>query len=243
MNPSQTDLASSGCAEALRSLKAGKNIFMTVVLLVLLTHLGSFLAVQFGGVIDPPPPKDQSAAATQPATQAAEANVENAEQDTREASYNRAMYEETLRWALPACRFFAVVAVLLAVLTFMFAVKLAIIGRLGGIANYMSAFLWSLILLAMVMPWQQVLGSSFASGVLFNLGELTSYVEKIKSSWGASTPGPLEVALYYARFIAYPVIALLVWLVVMVKFAAAYRAGFSAMQAAMPAAAPPTDVV
>ncbi len=234
MNISQTDLASSGCAEALRSLKAGKNIFMTVVLLVLLTHIGSFLAVQFGGVIDPPPPKDQSVATTQPATQAAEAN---AEQETREA-YNRAMYEETLRWALPACRFFAVVASLLAVLTFMFAVKLAIIGRLGGIANYMSAFLWSLILLAMVTPWQQVLGSSFASGVLFNLGELTSYVEKIKSSWGASTPGPLEVALYYARFIAYPVIALLVWLVVMVKFAAAYRAGFAAMQAA-----PPADVV
>ncbi len=242
MNPSQTDLASSGCAEAFRSLKAGKNIFMTVVLLVLLTHLGSFLAVQFGGVIDPPPPKDQPVAATQSATQAAEANAENTEQDTREA-YNRAMYEETLRWALPACRFFAVVASLLAVLTFMFAVKLAIIGRLGGIAGYMSAFLWSLILLAIITPWQQVLGSSFASGVLFNLGELTSYVEKIKSSWGASTPGPLEVALYYARFIAYPVIALLVWLVVMVKFAAAYRVGFSAMQAATPAAAPPTDVV
>lgn len=241
MAPSEYDIGASGCVEAFRSVKAGKNVFMWIVLLAILGQLATFVLVQFVGVLDPlnePPAEinvlprqaemekaeaEESAAETQP-TQLILGKIVKTiipEAQTQETG-TATMWEECFRWCLPAMKFFAFVSCLLVVLTLMFSVKLSIIGRLGGIGGFMSAFFWSLILLAMITPWQQVLAATYASGALYNLGELTSQVARVKGTWGASA-GVLEVTLFYARFAAYPIIAMLVWIAVMAKFSRGYK--------------------
>ncbi len=222
MDPSQYEVGASGCVAAFRSVKAGKKVFMLLVILALVGQLAGFILVQFMGVIDPLDTGPTAAAArttTQPTTQ----EVVQRSEERAEAAYSTTFWREILRWGLPALRFMALVAGLLAILTIMFAVKLSLVGKLGGIAGFMSAFFWSLVLLATITPWQQVLGGQFASGALYNLGELTREVSQVNKSWGAESVKTLDLMLFYARFIAYPVLALLVWAMVTAKFARGYR--------------------
>ena len=82
-------------------------------------------------------------------------------------------------------------------------------------AGLISAFFWSLILLAMLIPWQQVLArNTIACGALWNLGEMAAR----RATWGGADADWNGALLFYTRFLGYPGAALLVWLVVHVKF-------------------------
>ncbi len=140
-----------------------------------------------------------------------------------EAARNREMWYLVLVWALPTAKFLAVVIAALLTCTLLLAVLMSLVGRLGGAAGFVSAFFWSLILLAMVTPWQQVLNGTWACGALYNLSDLLTQIKLVKPSWDPPTPPTtLDLTLFYARFLAYPAIALLVWLVVQTKFARGY---------------------
>ena len=124
-------------------------------------------------------------------------------------------WRSALGWALPAAKFVATVSGMLLALTILFAVGLSLVGRLGGTAGLMSAFFWSLVLFMMVVPWQQVLAkSTLACGALYNLGDLLAG----RARWAGPDATWQRSALFYGRFVAYPSVALLVWLIVHVKF-------------------------
>ena len=218
MEPKGYPVASSACAEAFRSVKAGKNVFMWILLAMILIQLAAFILVEFAGVLDAmysPQVAPARGATTQEIGAQAEAKAE--------ATEPAAIWQTAMMWVLPTTTFIGLIVALLAVLTLMFAVKLAIVGRLGGIPGFMSAFYWSLILLAMVTPWQQILSGSVACGALFNLGELTREAKMVRPEWGAEDAGLTRWILYYTRFIGYPVLALIVQLLVMSKFSRGYR--------------------
>ena len=101
-------------------------------------------------------------------------------------------------------------------LTLMFLVELSLVGRLGGAAGFMRAFFLSLILLAMFVPWQQIIKGDFACGALFNLGQLEEARRELQGD-------KLSQILHYARFIAYPSLALLVLIAVQIAFGKGYR--------------------
>jgi len=218
MGPAQYDIGSSHCLAAFRSVRAGKNVFMFILAGMILLQLAGFVLVNFVGVID-----EVEAAPIGPGLHATTQEVRQQAEARAQAAGRATQWQVMLRWVFPATRFLAFVMGVLAVLTLMFAVKLSLLGRLGGIPGFMSAFLWSLILLATVTPWQQLLNGALACGALYNLKELVTSAERVKASWGAADADLLDWIFYYARFIAYPVIALLIWLVVMTKFARGYK--------------------
>ena len=126
-----------------------------------------------------------------------------------------------LRWTLPAGKFVALASALLLVLTLMFAVKLALHGQTGGVAGLMSAFFWSLVLLVLLVPWQQALpGSSALAGATHNLGDLVAASAEAR----AADASAMDVLFFYGRFIVYPVLALLLLLIVGAKWGRGYRA-------------------
>jgi len=206
-------------ADAFRSAQAAKNIFSWILMLAILVQLASFVLVNFVGVVDvlkgADPMQTAAADSQQPG---AEAPVDSG------AVQSAATWYHVLMWVLPGTKFLAVVLAALLVLTLLFAVKLSLLGRLSGISQLVSAFFWSLILLAMVTPWQQILHSSIACGALYNYTQLVEWVKLIKTGWNPSaSPSALSRTIYYARFMAYPLIAVLVWLVVQTKFARGCR--------------------
>ncbi len=132
-----------------------------------------------------------------------------------------------LKYGLPASRFAALVLGLMLVLMVMFAVKLSLVERVGGVAGFMSAFNWSLILLMMLIPWRPILDSSLSCGALFTFSELMQADAAL-----GQTPVMLDQIFFYARFLGYPGLALLVCLIVQAKFSRGYAvAKFKANEA------------
>ena len=76
-------------------------------------------------------------------------------------------------------------------LTLLIGMKLALIGRLGGLADAGRAFFLSLIVMVFIVPWQQMIFAD-VPGVLYDYAKL-----KI---WCTSINGTAGYILYYGRF-------------------------------------------
>lgn len=244
MQQIQYDIRPAEFHDAMKSTRSARLVFWLLLGLAIILQLAAFGLVEFGGVLDndqpavakgtdektpaapdkrapsapakkPPAPAGKpspAARARPPATAAGRpGEPEKKQPDLTKAE----KWRIALRWSLPAAKFVAMVTALLLTLTILFAVGLSLVGRLGGMAGLISAFFWSLILFVMVVPWQQVLvNRTLACGALFNLGELLAG----RAEWGgAEATGP-ATTLYYGRFAVYPGAALLIWLIVHVKF-------------------------
>ncbi len=93
-------------------------------------------------------------------------------------------------------------------LTMLFALKVSLIGRLGGINHIARAFFLSLVFLVLLLPWQEFFGPVF-KGVMFTPCELVSRCAEDKSVW--------EKVFFYGRFVAYWLLALLLLLFAQIR--------------------------
>jgi len=88
-------------------------------------------------------------------------------------------------------------------LTMLFALKVSLLGRLGGINHIARAFFLSLVFLVIILPWQQLFGR-LTPGVIYTPTELLQHFSDAK------TAGVIFRVFYYLRFTAYWVIALII---------------------------------
>ena len=203
--------------DAFGTVRAAKNWFWWLILISVLVQLGGFAAVRFGGVIDDAPIVkhllSDGAAAGPATTKPAEVA------DEHDGTVSAEVWYETLAWVFPATKFIATVSGLLLLLVMQLAVAISLVGRSGGAGKFASAFFWSLLLWVLLIPWQQVgtFRSTFACGALWNLQELVKHTAEV--TWGAKDVPLLTQIFYYARFVAYPALAILVAIIVQVRFA------------------------
>ena len=125
-----------------------------------------------------------------------------------------------LHYLVGVCGFVALggVAVLLAVLLLILAIML--IGRLVGVSQLTGAFIWCLVLAALLFPWQAFLADGGLAtaefripGILYTWGELVRDVR-----FGMDQPAPWAVLLLkWARYIGFPVLAVILTLLVHIK--------------------------
>ena len=201
MEQLQTHVAEDEYRTAFGTVRAAKNWFWWLILAAIVVQIVSFMLIRFGGVIDAAP--DVAVAAADDEGAAA------------------GVWYEIFRWALPATKFIAVAAGMLLVLTLMFATKLSLLGRLGGVGGFVGALFWSMLLWVFLIPWQQVTRSSVACGALCNLEGLLRQTDRVV--WNGEGVSWVLHVLYYVRFLAYPVFVILLLLVVQSKFARGYR--------------------
>lgn len=214
---------------ALRTTRFAKNIFLAIIALAIVTQLVVFSMVRWGGYIDGLylQPDVSAASETQPSVTGVVVS------DT--ALGRQAM----LNWILAAGKFFALVSGVLLCMTLLFGINVVMLGRLGGTASFVSAFFWSLIALAMLIPWQQVYNGSIASGALFNLQELQSRISEVKASWGANEPSLMRHLYVYMKGLVYPMVLLFVMILVGLKSHRGLRRVF---QSAQPSTLAPGEV-
>ncbi|MDP7288936.1 MAG: hypothetical protein QGH94_13185 [Phycisphaerae bacterium] len=220
-------------AVAFGSIRAAKNLAAGLIILALLLQIGGMAAVHFARLLDEPAgsvvavPKGDAAAPAAKGDEAAPAAATKPAGDAAAASAAKPKSEKeydvagiarvVLQYGLPASRFAVLALGLLLVLMIMFAVKLSLIERVGGVGGFISSFNWSLILLMMLIPWRQILNSSISCGALFNYTELMNADAAL-----GQTPATFDQAYFYARYLAYPCVALLTCLIVQAKFAKGY---------------------
>jgi hypothetical protein len=84
----------------------------------------------------------------------------------------------------------------------LFGLKVSMHGRLGGINHISRAFFLSLLMLVLLLPWQEVFGS-VVTGAMYTPAELIQWRAADKTKDGFHT------VLYYLRFSGYGALILL----------------------------------
>ena len=188
--------------EAFASIKRARNVLGFLIALAIVMQMASFISVYFGGVID----------ATQQLPGAQQA----------ETSSSAQAWLQLLRFTMSGTMFITPILGALLVLTYLFAVKLVLLGRLDGLCALLSTFYWSLFLLALLVPWQRMFNSTLVCGMPADLEELIRWTGRYKRSWRGGNPPFWGQIAYFARFLAYPILVLTVWIVTQLKFARGY---------------------
>ncbi len=131
---------------------------------------------------------------------------------------NAIIWNEIMAWVLHATKVLTPIVALVLLISILFSVFMSLLGRVGRISGFVGAFFWTVVLLALITPWQDILPDR-SCGAMYDLQELTAATGCVLRRWGAPEPMGLDVHLYYARFVGLPAIALLIWLVVALKYA------------------------
>lgn len=218
----QKDLVdTTDCLEAVGVFRCWKNLFFAVILVALLL-LGLCFWVMDLGLVSAQPQDEQVTTAEVVTEQAPVSEVKrqvdeaaaqvvgdaNAAPVETEAKVEKPLaLPFTLRqgqvmWVIRALDAVIIMAAVLYCLTILFALKISMLGRLGGINHISRAFFWSLILLVLIMPWQVALGWTLF-GVTFEPSELVRRLGRYESV------SIFVKGLFWYRYVGHWAIALL----------------------------------
>jgi hypothetical protein len=190
-------------ADAMLTARRAKNALALLVLLMLLIQIGVFFTARFTGLILP-----SSAAATQPSPHAVD------------------LFEYLVGFS----DFLGIVLTIVLSFTLLLIINIMLVGRLIGIARTTSAYVWCLILLVLLFPWQAFLSNATFSdpnfkipGVLYTWDELRQYARFGLDGASVSVP---EIVLRWARFAGLPLVAVIITLMVQAKSNRGIRQAF-----------------
>lgn len=237
MTRSTTHLAvAAECADALMTARRSKNLLFTLLLLFLLAQLTLFLLVRF----DVLKLSDRlSVTAATPATLPADASAPDAPvpvvSTPERTATTKATAGEILRYVIPVINFLGIVLSVVLSVVLLLLVSVMLVGRVMGVSQVTSAFIWSVLLAVLLFPWQTFLiardvpaASPSASawdaapaeqpafkvpGVLYTYAEL-----RADYKFGRNGAIPLtELILKWGRYVGMPVLAMLILLMVQSK--------------------------
>lgn len=183
------------CLEAVGVFRGWKNFFFLLVMICLLLVQASFWLVNLRLVEIPAVPMDPIAGA-ETMVEAGEVSAPSpaAQRKVRLPLIERLTWEQVKRTVELVDGVLILMAGLFCLAMF-FSLTVSLIGRLGGINHIARAFFLSLIMFVLVVPWQEVIGSSVI-GVAYTPAELAKWV----ASEGS---GLVHTILYYLRFSGY----------------------------------------
>lgn len=212
---------------AMKSVRAAKMVTWLLVWVALAVQVTCFILAQFTAFLEPPKasPATQPAAATGPAaaTRASAAtrpvSAPAPSADARTAGLRRS----TVAWVLAVTKFAGPAAGAILALALGIGLLVSLVGRLGGAKELAGALFWSVFLLAMLCPWRQVFPGTIGAGVLFDFGEMHAAIARAGADVAAGRYYTAAAILHFIRFLAYPLLTLLVWIVVGLKFARGLR--------------------
>ncbi|NQT01961.1 MAG: hypothetical protein HQ580_08060 [Planctomycetes bacterium] len=207
-------LDTTDCLEAIGVFRGWKNFFFVIVLLCLLLLQVSFWAVKTGYIPAEGCPGDvvQSSEAAvagglgqkvQDVNEAAQkVAAEQSEPDAAEVE--KSFFGVTFKHLAVGIRVVNAILILsglLYCLTILMAMKISLVGRLGGINHICRAFFLSLIMLLLLLPWQRIF-SGVVIGAIYTPGELVK--------WSSAEAGDMfDIILFYLRFSGFWLLILL----------------------------------
>ncbi len=235
-------------ADALHPVRLARNILFVLLVIGLLVPLAGFVILTFTDLMEPglreyyqagpaaapdaPRERIPQARVSDAQTPAAPATQTGEPSAPAEAPVDIESGARTWRGVLGVAMEVAkamlpILAALLMMAAF-FASLLSLVGRLGGAKGFIGATLWALILLALLLPWSRIFPGMYVTGAPYTLYELLSGTAEV-NGWAGDPVSLWDRIVYYARFVAYPILALAVLLVVHLRFARGYRTAQEAM--------------
>ena len=189
-------LTAADYAEALITARRAKNIVVLVLALVLLGQLGLFFAAKYSDKILP----------------AVDRTI-GTSLDLSAATQPTASKSEVYHYLIGLSMYLGTVLSVVLVLVTLLLAMIMLVGRLIGVGKVTGAFVTSLLLLVLFFPWQAALFGSenyILPGVLYSWSELRTGIDFDKGTMAAKILG-------WARFVGWPVVALILLVVAQVK--------------------------
>ncbi|MHC4462144.1 MAG: hypothetical protein ACYS6W_10150 [Planctomycetota bacterium] len=203
------------CLEAVNVFKGWKNFFFIIVILCLLLLQVSFWLVETdfiktgddatnapssAVVKDSEEIKEAAEKVTGEPNQPTEAAPQPPEQQKKSPLFE--MTPERLAWVIRFVNFVLILVAILYCLTMLFALKVSLLGRLGGINYICRAFFLSLVFVVLLLPWQR-----FFAGVVF--GAMYTPDELLSRCTAAEDYRIFGIILHYLRFTGFWLLVLL----------------------------------
>ena len=191
MNDNQTGpnslLDTTDCLEAIGVFRGWKNFFCIIVILCLLLLQASFWIVNLGYIRGEYPGSEVQSSMTEstdsevqsaPAPTIADANnitsttpeVSSEPEPAEAAVIEKSLFGVTFAHLAIGIRVVNAILILAAILyclTVLMALKVSLVGRLGGINHISRAFFLSLIMMLLLLPWQRIF-CDILIGAVFN---------------------------------------------------------------------------
>ena len=200
-------------ADALMTSRRAKSLLVLILVLLLLIQLTIFFVAKYTDVI----PLGAPSAADAVAAAAATPPSTNPAPITEPRNWS-----DLLKYLTGLSAFLGVTLAIVLSLVIYLIVQIMLVGRLIGVARTTSAFIWALIVIVLLFPWQSFLATttfdnpSFkVPGVLYTWDEL-----RANAKLGMSSGGDTEVTrliLHWGRFVAMPLVAIVLLLMIQVK--------------------------
>lgn len=193
-------------ADALMTARRARNILFLLVLLILAVQVALFCLAKFSvlAVV----PAVESTATTEPA---AKANI-----------------AAIVAYAIPILNFAGVAFSIILTVVMLLLVTIMLVGRLIGVSNVTSAFIWGVLLVVLMLPWQTLFisdGDYAVAGASASVGEqpafkwpgaLYTYAE-LKNDY-SDNPSTIDGQIWHwGRYAGLPALALLVLVIVQLK--------------------------
>ncbi len=209
---------------AMKSLKRAKNFFSLLIILALLVQAAGFIVLY---TCDAHPVVD-------------EINNYMKSPANMELCNQARCWQNVLIWGFMVSKLVAVLSAVLLVLIIGYTGVVALVGGGKGVQYFVSAFLWSLLVLALLSPWQEILRGGLFSGALYNLQELRVCMQNIDLlRAGGEKPGIIEQTRFFARFLGYPLVSFMVLITMLVRYARGYRQLAQQQKVSKPATSAP----
>jgi len=185
-------------ADAIMTARRAKNTLFLILLLILIVQMTLFFLgrnkiLNYGG---------------------AEVGVESvATSQPTSAPVVSQEWIEKLQYIVGITAYLGIVLTIVLAIVLLLIVKIMLVGRLIGVARLTSAFIWTVVLALLLFPWQAFWPNDYkfkVPGVLYTWDEL---VHRVKYQTGVSD----DSVLFWARFVAFPAVALIILLSIQIK--------------------------
>lgn len=189
-------------ADAMITTRRAKNILFGIILVMLLVQLALFLAARYW--IDLGGPTLSNGA--NPSTRLAD-------------------WLDKLKYLVGLIDFLGVAAPILLAVVLLLLTLIMLVGRLVGVSHLVSSFLWCVVLILLLFPWQAFLiNQTFTSSEFKFAGVLYNWQEVVMRARLHPT-GAMALS-FWGRFIVAPVIALILLLTIQMQSRRGLRLAF-----------------
>lgn len=190
-----TIITAADYADALTVARRAKNWLFLLLLLMLLAQVAVFFVARNSDFIVSK--QVEASATTQPVEQNTLADV--------------------LQYLTGLIDFLGMAFVVILSLVLLLIVHIMLVGRLVGVARVTSGLVWCFVLGVLLFPWQSFLSNATFTSESFKIpGVLYTWNELVHRANAPSSSGP-EMLLFWARFVGFPVLAVIILLAVQAK--------------------------
>jgi hypothetical protein len=214
-------------SDALITARRAKNVLVLLVTLMLLGQLALFFVAKYTKYIpvQNPPASMNGSAPAAASLQLGGATLSLPTSLPADAGTSTQLplpskATDILQYCVGLTGFLGITLAIVLALVVLLLTMIMLVGRLVGVSRVTSAFIWSIVLIVLLFPWQAFLSDAHFSsdfkipGVLYTWAELVKFA---KIGVEGNSADLEMLILHWGRFVAFPLLTIIITLMIQVK--------------------------